>query len=687
MSKRLADDQVWPTCSHTDCRGVPANGFARCLRHLQRAELDQVLRRLHPGSDLDARGTYIDTELLSLILQSLQDEDERPTFGRVLFTGAQFTETADFRAVSFADDAVFTDVQFTGPAAFVGAKFTKDVNFDGAQFSEYALFYGVQFAGEAKFSNVQFDDGVWFGSPMFSGGAQFMRSAEFDRAHFAKLAMFATTRFAGSAGFTRSQFAENAFFHDAQFAGEAWFIRAEFGQDAIFDSAEFSTMAWFSVAQFTGDASFQRAKFNDANFGGTRFQKDANFMNVRFEEVTTLGPLAAGSLNLEWAEFIRPLAAEVAAGTISCHDTAWRAGVTLRVRYATISLVRATFSMPSFVPGSDQLFKASAGPLNEERVRKDIMDERGESADLWMPIVTSLRGSDVANLHITDVDLSQCRFAGALLLDQLRFEGRCLFDHPPHGVYGGWAWLPVWRWSNRQSIAEERTWRATTRKRGGWSGTPSAKGAEIRPERLSDLYRHFRKARESAQDTEIGPERLSGLYRQLRKAQEDVKNEPGAANFYYGEMEMRRHARSTPVAERAIIWLYWLISGYGLRALRSLAALAILGVIVTTALTGWGLIATAPTQHLVGTVTTVPSGAARINGTLTGIAPALPPVSQRWTGERAQTAAEVTLESFVFRSTDQPLTTAGTWTTIAARILGPLLVALALLAVRNRIKR
>jgi hypothetical protein len=32
--------------------------------------------------------------------------------------------------------------------------------------------------------------------------------------------------------------------------------------------------------------------------------------------------------------------------------------------------------------------------------------------------------------------------------------------------------------------------------------------------------------------------RLVALYRQLRKAQEDAKNQPGAADFYYGEKEM-----------------------------------------------------------------------------------------------------------------------------------------------------
>jgi hypothetical protein len=46
----------------------------------------------------------------------------------------------------------------------------------------------------------------------------------------------------------------------------------------------------------------------------------------------------------------------------------------------------------------------------------------------------------------------------------------------------------------------------------------------------------------------LGPDRLAVLYRALRKAQEDNKNEPGAADFYYGEMEMRDRDRQTPWA-------------------------------------------------------------------------------------------------------------------------------------------
>jgi hypothetical protein len=296
-------------------------------------------------------------------------------------------------------------------------------------------------------------------------------------------------------------------------------------------------------------------------------------------------------------------------------------------------------------------------------------------------------------LVLTDVDLTECRFAGMHRMDELFLDGSCVFARDPRGV--------------RQVLAEEGYWRATRRlhwprpQTARMRTAPTVERAEEPAEAEyshEDRRLHQRIPRSRPRWTPapagtevLSPARLQVMYRQLRKAVEDARNEPGAADFYYGEMEMRRHTRTSPLADRAIIWLYWLISGYGLRALRSLAALAVVGVIVVTALTGWGLASTAPiatpSQHLSGTVTSIPGRSVRLNATLAGTPPKLPQPDQRWTAERTSTAVEVTLESLVFRSTDQPLTTAGTWTTIAARILGPLLLALALLAVRNRVKR
>jgi hypothetical protein len=82
---------------------------------------------------------------------------------------------------------------------------------------------------------------------------------------------------------------------------------------------------------------------------------------------------------------------------------------------------------------------------------------------------------------------------------------------------------------------------------------------------------------------------LAALYRELRKGREDAKDEPGAADFYYGECEMRRHDPTTPRAERLVLWLYWLVSGYALQASRAVLAWAFLVVAGAVILAGIGL--------------------------------------------------------------------------------------------------
>jgi hypothetical protein len=622
-------------------------------------------------------------------------------FGRAIFNGtarfgsARFSSSAIFRNAHFDGSAIFGNTEFSGSANFGGVQFNKDTRFGGAQFQDKIYFLSAKFGGSALFQRAQFATAARFRR------AQFVTTAAFNQAKFDGAAAFVEVDFGGNTAFDRVQFSGNAVFHNANFGGRARFDGSHFSGGALldgarfrgnvsFDRAQFSRPAMFRGAQFSGDTTFSRAEFHadtafneaqfnsETSFNSAHFCKNATFDRVRFhvgvtfddasfEEAAVLGPLAASNLSLRRAVFSSPLLIDAVAANVICHDAHWRAGVVLRLRFAVVDLERATFTMPSFVSGFDHNFQSPAGRLDENQVRNQVIATRGESPDTWIPVLLTLRGVDAFNLSVTDVDLSQCRFAGARVLDQLRLEGRCIFDHPPDGLRAGWAWPPVWRWSSRQSLVEERIWRATTPKHSGWAATRSGKPAEVRPERLA------------------------GLYRQLRKAQEDAKNEPGAADLYYGEMEMRRLARTTPVAERGILWVYWLISGYGLRALRSLGALVIIGLIVTIALIGWGLGATAPIttppQHLAGTVTTTPHKPAKINAVLSGITPELPLADQRWTSERAGTALEVTLESFVFRSTDQPLTSAGTWTTIIARILGPVLLALSLLAVRNRVKR
>ncbi len=62
-------------------------------------------------------------------------------------------------------------------------------------------------------------------------------------------------------------------------------------------------------------------------------------------------------------------------------------------------------------------------------------------------------------------------------------------------------------------------------------------------------------------------------------------------------------------------------------------------------------------------------------------------VLQAVTNKRFEKALNVTLNSVSFRSSGQDLTTAGTYIEMTSRLLEPALLALAVLAVRGRIKR
>jgi hypothetical protein len=63
------------------------------------------------------------------------------------------------------------------------------------------------------------------------------------------------------------------------------------------------------------------------------------------------------------------------------------------------------------------------------------------------------------------------------------------------------------------------------------------------------------------------------------------------------------------------------------------------------------------------------------------------PAGDRFTGERFEKALSVTFNSVVFRSSGQDLTTAGTYIEMASRCSEPVLLGLAVLAIRGRVKR
>jgi hypothetical protein len=262
-----------------------------------------------------------------------------------------------------------------------------------------------------------------------------------------------------------------------------------------------------------------------------------------------------------------------------------------------------------------------------------------------------VRRAKLANLTVAGVDLRDCRFDGAHGLDRLRLEADCEFATTPGG----------WRSTRRAAIAEELEWRARHRKWDDWypmCWLPKA--------------------------AQLDAAEIAAIYRQLRKAKEDSKDEPGAADFYYGEMEMRRqsprqpdppaHAGAggnaelagdirfegephapfhpTPTAERLVLWVYWLVSGYGLRASRALVALGLTIVLFALLLDWWGF------------------------------RPARP------FGSTLLFSIESTSSLFrVPETRGFMLTAGGEVLQVILRLLGPLFFGLALLSLRGRVKR
>ncbi|WP_332888260.1 pentapeptide repeat-containing protein [Streptomyces carminius] len=481
--------------------------------------------------------------------------------------------------------------------------------------------------GDAWFARSSFSDTAWFAGSSFSGDARFYESS------FSGEAWFAESSFSGEAGFYGVSFSGDARFHETSFSGEAWFVKASFSGEADFDVASFSRKARFDTSSFSGIARFE----------GTRFEKAPH-----------LGPLVCDrQVVLDGAVFEAPVTLEIAAPRVSCARTRWASTATLQLRYAELDLRDAVLEYPVLVAARPDPFPSfgSDSSLPE-------MELSGQDPGVRL---TSLGGVDAAHLALHDVDLSGCRFAGAVHLDQLRVDGWCTFATTPTV----WNRRLPWRWSRRNTLTEEHHWRSRTARR-----PALARGWTTPPQDAPNLK----------------PAAVAALYRQLRKSLEDGKNEPDAADFYYGECEMRRHDTGRPWGERALLTAYWALSGYGLRAARALAWLGAAMAVTVAVMVLWGLPADDPKPTTTGRQV---AAGQQVTLTTDTPDPANPagPWSERVTAERSEKALRVVINSVVFRSSGQDLTTTGTYTEMASRLAEPVLLGLAVLAVRSRVKR
>jgi hypothetical protein len=395
------------------------------------------------------------------------------------------------------------------------------------------------------------------------------------------------------------------------------------------------------------------------SFGGSSFGDNASFEGVRVGNGARFGPLlVTGVLNLDEATFSGPRTIEISAAVVSAQKIVLPFGATLRLRCAELDLEGAQFPQPTIVTlFLHPLDSWTEVILDADTGLRGLLDPNAGQPDP-RPRITSLRETNVENLVLSDVNLAACHLDGAHNLDQLRWEGSTGFAHAPTV----WRWRPIWPWRQgrgRQALAEEHKWRAARpwRRRKGWN-PPTVRSYGERVEASASL--DFRKT--------------ASLYRALRKAREDAKDEPGAADFYCGEMEMRRFGAQRG-AERLLLTAYWLSCGYALRAWRAFSWLAVLLAVgaflfATVGFDRSPIPATQPDRLM-------PSGQLHY-------ATVVPRHTEAMDGLKF---AVDTSTSLLHTPSDRPLTSAGSVTELVLRFAGPLLLGLALLSLRGRVKR
>jgi uncharacterized protein YjbI with pentapeptide repeats len=450
------------------------------------------------------------------------------------------------------------------------------------------------------------------------------------------MAEFGEATFEKDAGFHGATFEGLARFTEAAFVGFAEFGQTSFAKDARFRATKFKDVARFSEATFAGFAEF----------GHATVAKDARFRAATFERAG-IGPLIAKELVLDGAVFRQRPELEVATVYLSCHETRFLDGAYFRLRWAKVVLEDADFAGPSILTGAPDFKDEQFRQTESEQVKNwpsDLSDE---------PCIVSLRRSNVGGLALSNVDLSICRFADAHNLDKLRLEvSPKAFSAVPK------------RWgrarTRRQLLFEECDWRNNYE---------------------NSLSKQLFKQKELREPARQKAREVANLYRSLRKGREDNKDEPGAADFYYGEMEMRRKAAPTQ-AERLILFLYWFFSGYALRAWRALVAFAAVVALFAVLFHIDGFrdprnpFASA---NAIGPAVTQPNAKVQDVSLATQVREGLT-TTDNWVFAAGAATA-------IISGPEAQLTKKGRAYRVVLRIVGPLLLALAVLSVRGRVKR
>lgn len=587
----------WILCDEHGCPGEAAPERERCFQHLTEEQREEYLSQVAAGQvNFTLAGLRVSASLFAEIMAAMpvtrdnmanQDFPVFPVPVRLdecVFTGHIDAQHVTFRSSCSMIKAVFEDgvklnsVQCGASLDMRGATINGSASLDNASIEGDARLAGLKttqllqiVGGRIKRDlDVQFAElaGIWTSFCMITGTADFSHSsigssastsssvlmARFDGTHFGSDARFRQTQFpyettfGGYSDMPSANFAGRVTFQESTFGspslgGRHLLQRMVFPRDLNFDGVVFYGRVSFALSQFDSILMLNDVQVKRGT--DTSYVESGNtdlFPNVNLDLDKIRVPAGArldsikvdGSTVLNLAE----LSGEFECTNLDVSENLEVTGSTFRYLPLSFKAKSGRFTRCQFLAGGVISCSCQEIALIECDARQSLSIV-SQAPDAQATIV-SLERTNVENITLVGADLSRTIFTDAINLDKVDLQGRTTFSRAPRLLGEG-----------REVIQDEVLYRTGLKRSRRWQ---QAYGSSFGSNLPSD------------------PKVVAALYRFLRKNREDNKDEPGAADFYYGEMEMRRSGARLLSAEWSLLTLYWLISGYSLRAWRSFFA-------------------------------------------------------------------------------------------------------------------
>ncbi len=345
------------------------------------------------------------------------------------------------------------------------------------------------------------------------------------------------------------------------------FIGFVFPATVSFTNTEFSGNADFTGAKFSGEARFGGAKFvGNANFGRAAFSGNANFREATFSRVGFYDA-TFGKANFGRAVF------REGAGFL---DATFNGNAD----FSDATFGEAHFGCATFSGETDffeTTFNGEAYFSEAAFDGKTIFYKATFSGSADFELATFSGSARFRGTEFTEA----VSFRGASFLGRTLFQGGKRDQKRVHVFLGRGSEAECDFTDAVIDLLAVLSFRGVDLTRCKFLGT------DLRKVELTDVI-WARLGRRFGIYDQLDAERngrtdeypfIERLYREIKQNYEDRRDYERASDFHYGEKEMRRRNPKTRPGLRFLLTLYWLFSGYGERWVRPLICGAILLVV------------------------------------------------------------------------------------------------------------